>query len=142
MGARRRSMVAAAAGCFQIAHHGIQIERGRLLPRRELHEVLDLAGHHGLHHVDDVRMGEHPVPIGVRVLVGPLERISPQVEQLRRPQLDERLEPALQRLRTYFPLPCFSLTIALFFQALSHKSTYLSSKFLFLKWNIPKEIVV
>jgi hypothetical protein len=52
----RRSMVAAAARLFQIAHHCIEVERGRLLPRRELHEVLDLAGDHGLHHVDDVGM--------------------------------------------------------------------------------------
>ena len=46
------------------------------------------------HQVDAV---DQPVPVGVRRDVGALERVGAQVEQLRRPQWGERLEPDLQR---------------------------------------------
>ena len=46
---------------------------------------------------DDVVVVEDPVVVGVRRDVGALERIRPQVEELRDPQRDERLGPDLQR---------------------------------------------
>ncbi len=64
--------------------------------RGELLEVLDLARNRRLHAVDDVDVRKHPIPVGVRVLVGAFERIASEVEDLRRPELHERFEPAHQ----------------------------------------------
>jgi hypothetical protein len=41
-------------------------------------------------------VGDQPVAVGVRAFIRPLERVAAQVEDLRRPELHERLEPAHQ----------------------------------------------
>src|SRR6266568_4551570 len=68
-----RSVLAAAARSLKIAHHFVQVERGCLLTRRVFDVVLDLLRHDGLHPVKQESVVEDPVPVGVRVLVGPLE---------------------------------------------------------------------
>ena len=72
------------------------------MARWELYEGIDLSSHNILHHIHDVGMGDHPVVIGIRALVGPFERVAPQMEHLRDAQLYERLHPALQALRPLF----------------------------------------
>src|SRR5262245_39848926 len=89
-------VVAAASSFLQMPEDFVQVERGRLLTWREFHEGLDLLGHKPLHFVDDVGMGDQPIPICVRVMVRALERIPPEIEDLRRSKFYERLEPALQ----------------------------------------------
>ena len=44
-----RSMVCPAACVLQRSHHGVQVERGRLLARWKFLEVLDLRSYNGLH---------------------------------------------------------------------------------------------
>ncbi len=44
-----RSMVCPAACVLQRSHHGVQVERGRLLARWKFFEVLDLRSYNGLH---------------------------------------------------------------------------------------------
>src|SRR5262245_11232711 len=91
-------VVAAASSFLQMPEDFVQVERGRLLTWREFHKGLDLLGHKPLHFVDDVGMGDQPIPVCVRVMVRALERIPPQVEDLRRSKFYKRLEPALQLL--------------------------------------------
>ena len=45
---------------------------------------------------DDVGVVDHPVVVGVRGLVGALEGVGAEVEELWNPQRDERLGPDLQ----------------------------------------------
>src|ERR1700720_4527789 len=94
-----KSVAAAAACVFQCPQHRIQVERGRLLTRRELPEVLDLPGYDRLHSVDDIGVAHHPVPVVVRVLVGPFKRVAAQVEYLWNPQAEEWLGPTQHPLR-------------------------------------------
>src|SRR5512137_2163833 len=95
---RYGSVVCAARRVLQGREDRVQVEGGGVLPRRELLEGLDLTRDESLHQVDEVGVGDAPVPVGVGVLVGPLEGVAPQVEDLRDAQLDEGLEPALQGL--------------------------------------------
>src|SRR4029450_1436297 len=48
-----------------LRQHRVQVERSRLLPRRELGEVLDLPRHQRLHLVDHEKVIDHPVPIDI-----------------------------------------------------------------------------
>jgi len=76
----------------------VQVERGRLLAWREFQKCLDLLGHKPLHFVDNVGMGDQPIPVCVRVMVRALEWISAQIKDLRRSKFYKRLEPAHQLL--------------------------------------------
>src|SRR5580704_1165129 len=86
-----KSVAASAARVHQFPHHCIQVERCRLLARRELLEVFDLLGHDRLHGVNDEGVRDHPVIVGVRVLISPLKRVAAQMEDLWGPQVDEWL---------------------------------------------------
>ena len=46
-----------------------------------------------LHQVQLRRMIDHEVPVRVRVLHRPFERIAPKVDDVRQAQFDERLRP-------------------------------------------------
>src|SRR5437762_5454867 len=91
-------MIAAAGPVLDLPEHLVEVERGRFLTRREPHESLDLLRDEALHTVEQIGVGDHPVPVGVRVFVRPLERVAAQVEHLRRSEFYERLEPAHQLL--------------------------------------------
>jgi hypothetical protein len=65
-------------------------------------ECRELLGYDRLHAADQLGVRDHPVPVGIRVLVGPPERIAAQVEHLGRTQSCEWLEPALERLGPLF----------------------------------------
>ena len=83
---------------FDLLLHLRQVERTRRLAGRiVLHRLEELAGHLRDRH-DDVRPVEEPVVVGVRVVLGPLERIAAQVEEQRHAQLDERLAPDAEGL--------------------------------------------
>ena len=66
-----------------LRHDRVEVERRRLLPRRELHEVLDLLRHDFLHQIHLRDVIDHPIPIGVGVEVGAFERIATQVHDVR-----------------------------------------------------------
>ena len=76
-------------------------KRGKTPVARRLARRIFLQGHeelagddlHGAKHEGAV---DHPVVIGVRVVLRLLERVAPQVEEQRQAQLDERLAPDLQ----------------------------------------------
>src|SRR5438270_8682516 len=86
-------MVGAAGRLLDLLKHCIQVEGGRLLTRWKFSECPDLLGNEILHTVEEIGVGDHPVPIGIRVFVRTLEGIAAQIEHFRRPQLHERLEP-------------------------------------------------
>ena len=86
--------MATARRILDLCEHCIEVERSRLLPWWELHEGLDLLSHQTLHFVQKVGVGKHPIPVCVRILIGPLEWVTTQVKHLRRPELHERLKPA------------------------------------------------
>src|SRR5690348_13536250 len=71
-------MIAAAGPVLDLPEHLVEVECGRLLTRREPHESLDLLCNEPLHSVQQVGVGDHPVPVGVRVFVRPLERVAAQ----------------------------------------------------------------
>ena len=79
--------------CRHLAQHRVKVERRRLLPRRELGESLDFRGHHGLHQVHLRHVTDHPVEIGIRVVLGPFKRVATEIHDVRDPQLHERLGP-------------------------------------------------
>src|SRR5579872_1386327 len=91
-------METAPTGLLQLPEHRVQVERSWPLTRWEFLEILDLPRHDCLHSINDVDMGEHPVPVSVRVFIRPLEWVAPQVEDFRRPQLHKWFEPAHQLL--------------------------------------------
>ena len=72
------SVAGAAVRLLQRAHDGVEVERCRLLPRRERLEVGDLSRHQPLHPIEDVGVRDDPIPVGIRILVRPFERIAPQ----------------------------------------------------------------
>ena len=90
--------MAATGRVLEMLEHCVQVERSGLLTRRELFKSLYLLGDERLHPVDDIGVGNQPIPIGVRVFIRPLERIAAKVEHLRRSELHERLEPAHELL--------------------------------------------
>ena len=57
-------------------HHRVQVERSRLLARRELDEVLDLRRHKPLHEVELGNVINHPIPVSIGIEVGALERVT------------------------------------------------------------------
>src|SRR5215813_5676282 len=59
-------------------------------------------GYDSLHPVDHIGVGYHPVPVGVGILVRPLEWTASEIEDLRSAQLHERFEPAHQLFRALF----------------------------------------
>src|SRR5262245_4981771 len=75
----------------------IEAEARGLLSRRELLEALQELRDARLCGNEQVDVPEHPVEEGVRCLFRALVRIHAEVEDVRRPQHDERLEPDLQR---------------------------------------------
>ena len=48
-----------------LRQHRVQVERSRLLPRRELGEVRDLPRHQRLHLVHHENVINHPVPVNI-----------------------------------------------------------------------------
>ena len=72
------------------------------MTRRVFYKVVDLLGHQRLHSIQQVGVRNDPIPIGVRVFVGSLERVAAQVEHFRRPEFHERLEPAQQLFGSLF----------------------------------------
>ena len=76
----------------------IEVKRRRFLARRELGEGLDLLRGQRRRRIDGKDVIEHPLPIGVRVLIRPLEWVAPQVKELGQAHLDKGLRPELHRL--------------------------------------------
>ena len=69
-----RSRGCPSAVMRHLRENRIQIERGRLLPRREFREVRHRPRDHGLHLVKLGNVVDHPVQVGVRVVFRSLER--------------------------------------------------------------------
>jgi len=82
--------LAPAHGRFQLFFDLAEIERARRLARRIVLHRLQKVGGEPLHGHENEGPVEHPVIISVRVMLRPLERIAPQIEQQRNPKLDER----------------------------------------------------
>ena len=78
--AKAGSMPGAAVRLLYRSHDRVEVERRRLLARRERLEFGDLVRHQRLHRIEDVDVRDQPIPVGVRVLVSPLERIAAQVD--------------------------------------------------------------
>src|SRR5512139_1767287 len=76
------SVLGTAGRVLQGFEDRVQVEGGGLLPRGELLERLDLPRDESLHQVDEVGVRDQPIIVGIRVLVGPLEGVAPQVEDL------------------------------------------------------------
>jgi hypothetical protein len=76
-------VTSSAAGILDLAHHGVQIERGRLLARWKFFEFYDLLGHEGLHGIEQVGMADHPIPIRIGIFVRTFERIAAEIKDLR-----------------------------------------------------------
>src|SRR5215218_5214824 len=70
----------------QLVEHALQVERARLLARRELGQGLDVAGDEDLGRHQQEDAVDAPAAVAHAFLVGALERIGPEVEQLRDPQ--------------------------------------------------------
>ena len=93
-GAGRRALGAGGGDPFlQPGHHLVEAEAGRLLSLREFDQRLQHLGDVGPRRDQQEGVVEKPVVVGVRRDVGPLMRVGPQVEDLRNPQLGERLGP-------------------------------------------------
>jgi len=73
-------MIGTAIGFLQLSQERVEVERGRLLTRWKGDIRFDLLGDDGLHRIDDVDVRYHPVPVGVRTLVSPLERVAAQMK--------------------------------------------------------------
>ena len=65
----------------QRRHHGVEVERGCLLTRRVLDEVLDLGSNDCLSQVNHWNVIDHPIEVGIGVEFGALERIATQVDR-------------------------------------------------------------
>jgi len=63
-----------------------------------LGEVGDLPRDHGLHPIALGHVVDHPVRVGVRVEIGPLERVAAQVHDVWEPHLHEGLGPLFHRV--------------------------------------------
>src|SRR6516162_7872038 len=80
-------------GLRRLSQDLIQVEGGRLLARGELGETADLVRHNGLTRVQNRRVIDHPIPVGVGVEIGALKRVATQAEDVRYPQFHQRLRP-------------------------------------------------
>ena len=94
------SVESASAGVVHLPHHGVQVERTRLLSWREFGGRLQLLCCQCLHWIDDEDVLGEPVPIRVGVLIGSLEGIPAQVEDLRQAHWHERFRPQLRACRS------------------------------------------
>src|SRR5262249_1010102 len=84
--AQRYLMGAAARRRFELPEPLIEVEGCGFLPRRIFDKVLDLLRDKGLHSIEDIGVRYQPIPIGIRILVSPLEWIAAQVKHFRGPQ--------------------------------------------------------
>src|SRR5258706_9908213 len=97
-----RVSVLAGASLLKLCQHLIEGEAAGLLPRRELLVRGQVLAHESL------RRDEHKHPLRIpgviiaRQMVGVLERISAEVEQLRGAQRDERILPDLEAFGPLF----------------------------------------
>jgi hypothetical protein len=92
--------VLTAGSCGHLRQNRIQVKRSGLLTRRELGEVRDLARDHRLHQVHLRHVISEPVHVGVRVELGPLERVAAQVHDVGHSKLHKRLHPHSIRVST------------------------------------------
>ena len=77
-------VIAATVRVLHLPQYSVEIERRRLLTRRKLLKCLDLVGDNRLHPIQKIGVGDHPIPIGIRILIRAFERIAAQIEHLRR----------------------------------------------------------
>src|SRR5262245_26114863 len=66
-------VVGTSSRFLNLPEDSIQVERSRFLPRRKFGEVGDLVRDKPLHLIQQIGMGDDPVPISVRVFVRSLE---------------------------------------------------------------------
>src|SRR5688572_12217053 len=82
-----------AAGFLQFRQYLVEGKAARLLPRRELHVRLQMTGHKRLcRDKHESVLYAPPVVVAGHVL-GDLERIGAQVDQLRETKRDQRILP-------------------------------------------------
>ena len=95
-----RGSVAAAVVLGQLLHHLVDAEASRLLARCKVLEALQPLPHIGLgRHQEEQTVGP-PTRIIDALVIGALERIAPQIEQFRQPELDKGLLPNLETMGT------------------------------------------
>lgn len=70
---------------MQRVHYCVEVKGSRLLPRRILHVVFDLGRNDCLALVKLGYVIDHPIKISVGVVIGALEGIAAQVEDMRKP---------------------------------------------------------
>src|SRR5262249_39892835 len=88
-----------AGRCFQLPHHLVDAEAGRLLPWWKLLEALDPLRDKELSRHEEEDPSHQPVAVVNGFALGLFERVAAQVEEARDSELDERLRPDLKRLR-------------------------------------------
>src|ERR1700730_8009922 len=86
----------------QLLHGLVDREAARLLPRWKLLESLQVLRDDRLRRNQDEHVLDEPFDVVARLVLGTLEWIGAQVEQLGRAQRDQRLHPDLKAMRRLF----------------------------------------
>src|SRR4030095_4331823 len=87
------------AGGRELLHDLVDAEARRLLARRELLEARDPPGDEDLGRHEPENASNQPVVVVDGVVIGALEGIAAEVEDLRHAQIDHRLRPDVEAFR-------------------------------------------
>lgn len=104
--------LACAGHAFNLFFKGIEAPIVRGLAGREVFQGHEEPACHALQGHEHEGAVDHPVVIGVRVVLGFFEWIAAQVEEQRRAEMDEGLAPDLELLGAVFPIDGFPVADA------------------------------
>ncbi len=90
-----------SAALLQLRHHFVQRKAARRLPRREIDVGLQVPDHESLGRHERKGMLDTPPVVVTGDMLGDLERISPQVDELGETQRYQRILPHIE---TFGPL--------------------------------------